>query len=191
MAIDSGAWSTAETTNDSGEPVPEFGKCSLKGPSPGIALVTHPGDAGRRGSVRQGWEEKIPKKIFFLLPWKRKGARDWTGHGGSPEHLRPTSTSPVRGQDGWAVHSQLQALWHRLPSVSGNHPPLSSQLRPGRAHQGRGLQAWPYRRLLPGSLTPGRLDSGPPPLQVPHPSRSPPSLLPRGAGSDEGIGAPA
>lgn len=66
---------------------------SLKGPSPGIALVTHSGDAGGRGSVRQGWEEKIPKKMFFLLPWKMKGARGLVVEG--PQNPRAPPRPPL------------------------------------------------------------------------------------------------
>lgn len=57
---------------------------------------------------------------------------------------------------GWAsraIHSQLHALWHGLPSVSGDHPPFSPPC-PGQASQGGGLGAWPSRRLRPGPLLP-------------------------------------
>lgn len=57
---------------------------------------------------------------------------------------------------GWAnraIHSQLHALWHGLPSVSGDHSRFSPR-RPGRASQGGGLGAWPSRRLRPGPLLP-------------------------------------
>lgn len=115
----------------------------------------------------------------------RKGARGWSRR--APERPRPTS--PPLAAAGMAEHhSQLQALRHRLPSVSGDHPPPPPHSRPARARQRGGLQAGPSGRLLPGPLpppsspvTPRRLDSGPPPPRTPHLSDLPSSLLPAGA----------
>ena len=62
------------------------------------------GDVGRRDKVRQGWKERIPKKIFFLPPGK--GKERGTGHEGSPERPRPTSPPrAAAGLVGQGTHS--------------------------------------------------------------------------------------
>lgn len=124
------------------------------------------GDPRTTDSFHQGWE----KRILFSLTSPGKGKERRTGQGRVP---RAPAAQAGRAE---LIHSQLHALWHGLPSVSGDHPPFSPP-RPGRASQGGGLGAWPSRQLrsspfLPPTgpvspLSPRRLDSGPPLPRVP------------------------
>lgn len=196
MVIDTGARSTAETTKCLRKPSPRAQEVQPKRAKSWDSTGNTPlaGDGGRRGNVRQGWEERIPKKIFFPSPWERKKEQG-TGQGGSAKRLRPASVWAGRG---WlsspltapsSVAPPSECIWRSSSS--------SSSAAAGAGKPGWGPLAGPSRRLRFGSLpppsgpvTPRLLDSGPSLPQDPHLPSLPPSLLPRGAGSDEGTRAP-
>ena len=194
MVIDTGARSTAETTKCLRKPSPRAQEVQPKRAKSWDSTGNTPlaGDGGRRGNVRQGWEERIPKKIFFPSPWERKKEQG-TGQGGSPERLRPASawaglgwlSSPLTALSSVAPPSEC--IWR---SSSSSSSAAAGAGKPGWGLLGLALPPAPAQPP-PATFRPRLLDSGPSLPQDPHLPSLPPSLLPRGAGSDEGTRAPS